>query len=234
VTVSVLHNPTGCTLPLAAAHQVLKLAEAAGLWIVEDDTYAWLAPAHAPRLSALDGLQRTICITGFSKILAPNWRVGCMAAPAALVERLVDVKMLSTLTTPTLHERAVAWCLDSGRLRRHADRVVALLDAARARVQPLATGAGCRFVTPPAGLFGWVDAFTDTEALARDMLDDGWLLAPGALFHAAQRPSTLMRVNFATSQDARFWRALAGRRLPDRRSPARRTAGKLPPTPAGG
>ena len=41
------------------------------------------------------------------------------------------------------------------------------------------------------------------------MLDDGWLLAPGALFHAtppARR--TLMRINFATTQDARFWQAL--------------------------
>jgi DNA-binding transcriptional MocR family regulator len=48
----------------------------------------------------------------------------------------------------------------------------------------------------------------DTERLARVMLDDGWLLAPGALFHAAHRPTTLMRINFATTQDARFWHAL--------------------------
>ncbi|OYU88178.1 MAG: GntR family transcriptional regulator, partial [Burkholderiales bacterium PBB5] len=58
VTVSVLHNPTGQTLSLAAAHQILKLAEAHDLTIVEDDTYAWLAAPHAPRLAALDGLQR--------------------------------------------------------------------------------------------------------------------------------------------------------------------------------
>ena len=31
------------------------------------------------------------------------------------------------------------------------------------------------------------------------------LLAPGALFHARREPSTLMRINFATTQDARFW-----------------------------
>jgi hypothetical protein len=28
------------------------------------------------------------------------------------------------------------------------------------------------------------------------------------LFHATRRPTTLMRVNFATAQDARFWRQL--------------------------
>jgi len=57
-------------------------------------------------------------------------------------------------------------------------------------------------------LFGWVDVGVDSERLARVMLDDGWLLAPGALFHATHRPTSLMRINFATTQDARFWRAL--------------------------
>jgi len=212
VTVSVLHNPTGHTLSLAQAHRVLKLAEAHDLTIVEDDTYAWLAPPHAPRLSALDGLQRTVYVSGFSKILAPNWRVGYLAAAPALAERLIDTKLLGTLTTPALLERAVAWCLDQGLLRRHAERVAQQLDGARSRVVRLAGEAGCRFAAPPQGLFGWVDTGVDTDRLAQAMLDDGWLLAPGSLFHAAPRPGTLMRINFATTQDPRFWRALAARR----------------------
>jgi hypothetical protein len=40
------------------------------------------------------------------------------------------------------------------------------------------------------------------------LLDEGCLIAPGSLFHARQRPTTLMRVNFAAGQDARFWRRL--------------------------
>jgi DNA-binding transcriptional MocR family regulator len=45
----------------------------------------------------------------------------------------------------------------------------------------------------------------DTEALSQRMLDEGILIAPGALFHAARAPSTLMRINFATTQDTAFW-----------------------------
>ncbi|OGA99500.1 MAG: GntR family transcriptional regulator [Burkholderiales bacterium RIFCSPHIGHO2_12_FULL_69_20] len=212
VTVSVLHNPTGQTLSLTAAHQILKLAEAHDLTIVEDDTYAWLAAPHAPRLAALDGLQRTVYVTGFSKILAPNWRVGCVVAAPALAERLIDTKLLSTLTTPALLERAVAWCLDQGLLRRHAERVVQRLDAARHRVVQLAQDAGCRFATPPQGLFGWVDTGVDTERLAHRLAADGWLVAPGRLFLAAPRTSTLMRVNFASAQEGRFWQAFVSAR----------------------
>jgi DNA-binding transcriptional MocR family regulator len=207
VTVSVLHNPTGASLSLAAAHQVLQLAEAADLIIVEDDTYAWLAPAHAPRLAALDGLQRTVYVTGFSKILAPNWRVGALAAPRALVDRFIDTKLLCSLTTPAILERAVAWCLDQGLLRRHAERVTGRLAASRTRVVRLAQDAGCRFVAEPQGLFGWLDTGVDTQALAERLAGEGWLIAPGRLFFAEPRPGTLMRVNFAAAQDARFWRA---------------------------
>jgi DNA-binding transcriptional MocR family regulator len=208
VTVSVLHNPTGASLSLQSAHRVLQLAAEFDLHIVEDDTYAHLAPAHAPRLAALDALERTIYISGFSKILTPNWRVGFLAAPPALVDRLVDTKLLSTLTTPGAGELAMAHCLEQGWLRRHAERVVERLAAARSRTVRLAQAHGCRFAAEPNGLFGWVDTGVDTERLAHALIDE-WLIAPGALFHAEPRPTTLMRINFATSQEPRFWKALS-------------------------
>ncbi|MBZ8140863.1 GntR family transcriptional regulator [Rubrivivax gelatinosus] len=207
-TVSVLHNPTGTSLGAAAAHQVLRLAEAHDFLIAEDDTYAWLAPAHATRLAQLDGLRRTIYVSGFAKILTPQWRVGFVAAAPALIERFIDTKLLGSLGTPGPLEHALAWCLEQGLLRRHAERIGARLDTARARVVRLAEASGCRFVTPPQGLFGWIDVGADTERLAQNLLDEGWLTAPGVLFHPTRRPTTLMRVNFATSLEPAFWRRL--------------------------
>ncbi len=209
VSVSVLHNPTGFCLTPGLAHRVLQLAHQHNFHIVEDDTYSHLAPEHATRLCALDGLRRTIYVSGFSKILAPGWRVGYLAAPPDLVERLLDTKLLTTLTTPALLEKAMAWCIDQGQLRRHAERIRTRLDIARARSVKLALGAGCTFAAPPAGLFGWVETGVDTDALAQRMLDVGYLLAPGALFHAQRQPGTLMRINFATTQDAQFWKVFA-------------------------
>ncbi|HEY0201428.1 MAG TPA: PLP-dependent aminotransferase family protein, partial [Burkholderiaceae bacterium] len=206
VSVSVFHNPTGYCLSPGCAHRVLQLAQAHGFHIVEDDTYSHIAPEHATRMTVLDGLARTIYVSGFAKILAPNWRVGYLAAPPALVDRLLDTKLLSTLTTPSLLERALAICIEQGQLRRHAERVRTRLDQARTRSVRLARQAGCTFVAEPTGLFGWVDTGIDTELLAQRMLDEGYLLAPGTLFSASRQPSTLMRINFATTQDAAFWR----------------------------
>lgn len=207
VSVSVFHNPTGYCLTPGSAHRVLQLANAHNFHIVEDDTYSHIAPDHATRLTAMDGLQRSIYVGGFAKILAPGWRVGFLAAPPALVEAFIDTKLLATLTTPALLEKALANCIEQGQLRRHAERIRVRLDQARARSVKLALGHGCSFATPPAGLFGWVETGVDTDVLAQRALDEGYLLAPGALFHAERQPSTLMRINFTTTQDAKFWDA---------------------------
>jgi DNA-binding transcriptional MocR family regulator len=206
VSVSVLHNPTGYSLTPGSAHRVLQLAMRHDFHIVEDDTYSHLAPEHATRLCALDGLQRTIYVSGFAKILAPNWRIGFLAASPAMIGRLLETKLIATLTTPSLFERALAACIDQGQLRRHAERIRLRLDGARGRTVQLALAAGCTLASEPAGLFGWVDTGVDTDALTQRMLDEGYLLAPGSLFHARRPPSTLMRINFATAQDATFWK----------------------------
>ena len=193
VSVSVFHNPTSYCLSPGSAHRLLQLANEHDFHIVEDDTYSHIAPPHAPRLSSLDGLRR-----------------GEKAdAPPGMVEPLLDTKLLATLTTPALLEKALALCIEQGQLRRHSERIRTRLDLARARSVKLALNAGCRFAAEPAGLFGWVDTGVDTDALSQRMLDEGYLLAPGALFHAERKPSTLMRINFATTQDATFWKKYA-------------------------
>jgi DNA-binding transcriptional MocR family regulator len=86
---------------------------------------------------------------------------------------------------------------------------VTQLDAARARSVKLALAHGCTFASDPVGLFGWVETGVDTDALSQRMLDEGYLLAPGALFHAQRTPSSLMRINFASTQEAQFWKTFA-------------------------
>jgi DNA-binding transcriptional MocR family regulator len=73
----------------------------------------------------------------------------------------------------------------------------------------LALSYGGQFMAPPQGLFGWIDVGVDTDALALRMHDAGYLLAPGSLFHADRRPGSLMRVNFASTQEDQFWRDMS-------------------------
>ena len=201
---TVLHNPTGLLLTPAAAYQILRVAEAHDLIVVEDDIYADFLPSGIPtaRLASLDQLKRVIYLGSFSKMLVPNVRVGYLAASAEIAETLGNQKLLTSLATPEINERIVHRALTEGSYRKHCQRVHAALDELReptfARLESMGLKAYCR---PQAGFQGWFDTGVDTIALAALALEAGYLLAPGALFSPQQAASTFMRMNIATSQD---------------------------------
>lgn len=209
---TVLHNPTSTVLSAAAAYQILRIAEAHDMIIVEDDIYADFLPTGVPaaRLASLDQLKRVIYLGSFSKMLVPNIRVGFLAATPDIAESLGNQKLLTSLATPEINERIVYRALTEGSYRKHCQRVQTALDELREpvfkRLESLGMKAFCR---PQAGFLGWFDTGVDTIALAALALEAGYLLAPGALFSPLQTPSTWLRMNIATSQNPAMLKWLA-------------------------
>lgn len=201
---TVLHNPTSTVLTPAAAYQILRIAEAHDMIIVEDDIYADFLPSSLPaaRLASLDQLKRVIYLGSFSKMLVPNIRVGFLAATADIAESLGNQKLLTSLATPEINERIVYRALTEGSYRKHCQRVHSALDELREpvfkRIESLGMTPFCR---PQAGFLGWFDTGVDTIELAALALEVGYLLAPGALFSPQQTPGTWLRINIATSQN---------------------------------
>nr|WP_315237987.1 PLP-dependent aminotransferase family protein [uncultured Albidiferax sp.] len=200
----VLHNPTGTLLSAATAYQILRLAEAHDILVIEDDIYSDFLPQGmaVTRLASLDQLRRVVYVNSYSKMLAPNIRVGYLAGPAELVDTLTTHKLLTALTTPEINERIVYKALTEGSYRKHCQRVHATLDSLREpafkRMQDLGLQAFCQ---PQAGFLGWFNTGVDTNHLAALGLEAGYLLRPGALFSLRQTPSPWMGINIATSRD---------------------------------
>lgn len=199
-----LHNPTGTLLSVAAAYQILRIAEAHDMVVVEDDIYADFMPSGVPyaRLASLDQLKRVVYVGSFSKTLVPGIRVGYLAGSAELVESLAGLKLLTSFATPEINERIVYQTLTQGSYRKHCQRMHGALESLREpafkRFEALELRAFCR---PQAGFLGWFDTGVDTASLAAMGLEAGYLLAPGAIFSPQQTPSTWMRINIATSQN---------------------------------
>lgn len=199
-----LHNPTGTLLTVAAAYQILRIAEAHNMVVVEDDIYADFLPSGAQyaRLASLDQLKRVVYVGSFSKTLVPGIRVGYLAGSAELVESLAGLKLLTSFATPEINERIVYQTLTQGSYRKHCQRMHGALESLREpafkRFETLGLKAFCR---PQAGFLGWFDTGVDTASLAAIGLEAGYLLAPGAIFSPQQTPSTWMRLNFTTSQN---------------------------------
>lgn len=202
ITNTAVHNPTGFSLTLGAAYDVLRLAEQYDFAILEDDTYADFHPSQPVRLATLDRLRRVMLVGGFSKTLAGSLRVGYIAAHAERIAALTDAKLLSGLTTPELGERVVHRILADGLYRKHVLRLRERLDTTRHRCLKLVDSLGLIVHQEPhAGMFVWVDAGRDTEVMARQAAALGILLAPGVLFSAHQQASTMLRLPVSMADD---------------------------------
>ncbi|WEF30857.1 aminotransferase-like domain-containing protein [Pseudoduganella chitinolytica] len=201
---TVLQNPLGTSLSPAQAHRLLALAEQFDFWLVEDDIYRELAARGEASLAALDGLRRVIRVGSFSKTLSPVLRVGSICASASLLPELVRVKMLTGLTTSEVNERAVHHAVTARPYRRMVEKLVAQLEAGRARSEEALREAGMTPVARPrGGMFvsaGWDIAPTPAcngRVIADQALRAGILLAPNEFFMLRASETIWFRFNVA-------------------------------------
>jgi len=207
-TQSVMQNPTGTDMSPHVAFRVLQLAERFNFVIVEDDIFSDLQSNPSPRLATLDQLNRVIYARSFSKTVSGSLRVGFLACRREFAEELVDIKMLSSVTSSQFAERLLYMMLTDGHYRKYLVRLRERLDESRAAVIKAFDGIGLEtFPEPLAGMFLWArfptidNSFTLVDSAAKH----GIGLAPGAVFRPHLQSSGWMRFNAATSNNPRLF-----------------------------
>ncbi len=199
-TNSVLHNPTGTSTSLPVAHRLLQLAERYDFNIVEDDIYAELAPRAQASLAVLDQCQRVLLVHSVSKTIAPDLRVGFVAAHPDVIKRLARAKTRASLASSTVMESLVLHILTRGHYRRHIETVRRRLAQAQLAVQQALEMRGVEWWFRPSGgmfLWGKLPFGLPSGKLWRLAADQGVLLAPGELFQVDARVSPYWRFNVA-------------------------------------
>ncbi len=216
-TNSALHNPTGTSTSPPVAHQLLELAERHDFTIVEDDLFAELAPRAVASLAALDQCRRVILISSVSKTIAPDLRVGYLAASPKLSARLARAKTATALASSELAEQIVLHVLTRGHYRRQLESLRRRLGAAQQKVQGLfeARGVSMAF-RPAAGMFLWgrLPSGDSVSKLWRSASARGVLLAPGELFRPDGRATPYWRFNVAHCDAPELLEFLDGLRRP--------------------
>jgi DNA-binding transcriptional MocR family regulator len=221
ITNSGIHNPTGATLAPVTAHRLLKLADQAGLTIIEDDIFADFELVSAPRLAAFDGLDRVVHIGSFSKTLSASARCGFIAARRDWIEGLTDLKIATSFSGGRLSAELVLTLLKDGSYRKHVEALRLRLDRAMdetiTRLAPLGVTPWLR---PQAGMFLWcrLPEAADAAEVARSCLADDIVLAPGNAFSLSLTARSFMRFNVAQSTEPRIFESLARALRPGRNS----------------
>jgi 2-aminoadipate transaminase len=182
-TVPTVQNPTGTILSEARRHEMLRLAEAHGVPIFEDDCYSDLIwnGQRPPALHAMSKHGGVIHIGSFSKSIAPALRVGYIVAEWALLSRMLAIKTdagSGALEQMLLGEYCPA---------HFAEHVPQLTRGLRKKLETLMDalneqfGTAAEFDDPKGGIFLWVKLpdVVDTTKLYQPALAAGVAINPG-------------------------------------------------------
>jgi len=213
-------NPTGATMPLAARKSLLRITQAAGVMVIENDIYSALAYEGEPiaTVKHLDDTGDTVLLRSFSKVAFPGLRVGWVIAPRPLIERLTETKQWSDLHTDQLSQAVLLRFAESGRLEQHRQR---MLVAGRERLQAALEAcaaylpSGTKFTRPRGGMSLWVElpAPLDAAELLPRAEREGVNYLPGKFFAVSRPQPNGLRLSFAgmTPEEIRSGLAILGR-----------------------
>jgi aminotransferase len=112
------NNPTGAVLNREELAAIGAVAERHDLLVISDEIYEQLVYGDHRHTAfpSLPGMrERTVLISGFSKSYAmTGWRIGYVAAPAALMAGIAKVHQYGIMCAPTAAQHAAMEALRSG------------------------------------------------------------------------------------------------------------------------
>jgi 2-aminoadipate transaminase len=188
-TIPTFQNPMGVTLSEERRRRLAGLVRDRGLPVLEDDPYGLVRfeGEPLPSLLELEGGDRVVYSSSFSKTVAPGLRVGYLIVPTALASELQPLAA-STYITPALVAQATLYeFLRRGLFESNVQRVSGLLRKRRdAMLEALEDGFDSRagWSRPEGGYFLWLelpDEVDASELLVRAS-EAGVTFVPGADF----------------------------------------------------
>ncbi|WP_316755044.1 aminotransferase-like domain-containing protein [Streptomyces herbicida] len=199
-------NPTGAVLAPARRAEVLRIARAAGAFVIEDDFVRRLVHADAgplPRPLAADDSDGVVVHVGsLTKATSPSFRVSALAARGPVLERLRAIQVVDSFFVPRPLQEAALELVGSPAWPRHLRTVSAEL---KTRRDALTTALRLHLPelalphVPSGGYHLWLRLPDGTEepALTAAALRAGVAITPGRPYFSAEPPAAHIRLSFA-------------------------------------
>ena len=207
-TIPSFQNPAGVTMSVPRRQRLVEIAHERELMILEDNPYGMLRYEGSPKptLRSLDGGVYVMYLGTFSKILSPGIRLGWVAAPPPVLEKINLGKQAADLCTSTLSQLLVRAYFDEGIWREYIQSLNEIYRARRdAMLDALAEffPRQAEWTRPGGGLFIWVTLpdFIDTTDLLARALRENVAFVPGEGAYLDGRGRNSMRLNFSASDE---------------------------------
>lgn len=206
-TIPSFHNPTGTNMSLSRREELVKFCKAHQLPIIEDDVYheLWFGEEEPTPLKALDTAGNILYLGSASKSLAPGLRVGWVAGPEPVVERLGDIKMQTDYGTSSLSQWALAEWMESGLYDEHLETFRKELRIRRDFVLGILNRHFNTLGTwniPTGGYYIWLklNSNISTDVLFKEMLTHNILINPGTMYSFKKNTYIRLSYSYATME----------------------------------
>ncbi|OLN31501.1 PLP-dependent aminotransferase family protein [Desulfosporosinus metallidurans] len=197
-------NPSGKVMGLERRRELLRVAQAYDLLVVEDNPYGELRFEGEGYPDLIDLGENVIYLGTFSKVLAPGLRVGYVVADTDIIDHLCLTKEGVDLHSNNLTQRAVFEFLKEGLLPAHIQKLRALYKERRgAMVEAIENylGDDVDMIVPSGGLFLWArfKKINNSFDYVQETIRQNVLYVPGALFYPDGRVTSEVRLNYSCS-----------------------------------
>ncbi len=201
------HNPAGVTMSRERRFRLLELAHRHDCLVLEDNPYGLLRfeGDPEPSLRSLDE-GRVIYLGTLSKIFAAGMRIGWVAAPHPILDKLLLAKQSADLCSSTFTQMVAHryfagedWLGQVEQLKEiYRGRRDAMLEALEEHLEGIA-----RWTRPQGGLFVWVTlpAFIKAPEMLAAAIDAKVAFVPGTGFFPYRGGENSMRLNFSYADE---------------------------------
>ena len=193
------HNPTGKVFTPDELSMIADLAERNNLVVVADEVYEHLVfdvRRHVP-IATLPGMrERTVMVGSAGKSFSvTGWKIGWVAAPAALTAAVRTVKQFLTYVSGAPFQPAVARAL--AKQPPHYNAICARLQEQRDQLCGGLSAQGFDVVRPQGTYFATVDIHRNAVEFCRDLPRAvGVVAIPSSAFYSSTAGDSYVRLAF--------------------------------------
>lgn len=206
-TVPNFQNPSGISYSEENRKTIADIIVQSDCFLIEDDPYGSLRFHGEPTESFYQlAPQQTILLGSFSKTVVPGFRLGWVAAPERIFEKLLIAKQASDLHTCNFTQYVLLDFLTHNQIGEHLETIRAAYgNQCRAMIQAIEHDfpdyVSC--TRPAGGMFLWgrlPDAMSSLALFDRAVAKKV-VFVPGEPFYTRETKSSTFRLNFSCTDE---------------------------------
>ncbi len=203
-TVPNFQNPSGISYSVENRKSVSALIEKRDTLLIEDDPYGELRFHGFGKKPSFHRFipEKTVLLGSFSKIVAPSFRIGWLAAGDEIMEKLIVAKQASDLHTNYFGQRLIFQYLKDNDIDKHIEKIRTAYGKQRdAMIEAIKEHfpVEAQFTRPEGGMFLWITLPEGCQAMDVFKRAVGRKVAfvPGDPFYVNKKNANTFRLNYS-------------------------------------